>query len=415
MELAEKDTGLAPEDLEALQEAFDYFSRQTNQLKQAYRELKEKAEQIDLELEEANRELQRKVQQLDEAYNFQSSILQSIPTAVVVTDLEGRINTLNSAAESMWGVPAGWAEGRHFREVMEPHHGLLEGVLSGRYHQEAVRRELEEDRRRIISSVACLVEDSSGRPIGAIQLDNDITRVQRLEAELRHKEKLADLGKMAAGLAHEIRKPLNGIKGFASLLERRLEEGETEQNYVGHIVGAADRLNGMLGRLLDFARPDELNSAACDLRAEAEKVVEFVRAEGAVSGADLRVRVPDAARHVRADADKLKQVLLNLVKNGLEAAEEGSPVTVAVEAERHEEQDAVRVRVKDNGRGIEAEMLQKVREPFYSDKQGGTGLGLAIVHRILQLHGSQLQVESRPGEGTQMAFLLPADGEEKAG
>ena len=224
--LAEKQLEVGPEELRALEEAFAYFSSQTAQLKTAYIGLKEKAQQINLELEAANRELERKVQQLDEAYNLQRSILQSIPTAVVVTDLDGAVITFNPAAERMWGVPAERAVGAHFRDVMQPHHQLLAGVLAGRYRQESLRRELAGQEPRIISSAACLVEDSAGRPIGAIQLDNDITRLHRLEVELCQQEKLADLGRMAAGLAHEIRKPLNGIKGFASLLERRLQAGE---------------------------------------------------------------------------------------------------------------------------------------------------------------------------------------------
>jgi PAS domain S-box-containing protein len=413
VELAEKQLEVGPEELRALEEAFAYFSDQTAQLKTAYMGLKEKAEQINLELDAANRELERKVQQLDEAYNLQRSILQSIPTAVVVTDLAGAIITLNPAAEKMWGLPAERAVGAHFRSVMQPHHELLAGVLAGRYRQESVRRELGGQEPRIISSTACLVEDSGGRPTGAIQLDNDITRLHRLEVELCQQEKLADLGRMAAGLAHEIRKPLNGIKGFASLLERRLPSGESEQRYVGSIMGAADRLNSMLGRLLDFARPEELHCVPCDLRAEAEEVAEFVRAEDS-PGAAIAVDVPEAARSVLADRDKVKQVLLNLVKNGVEALEGPGRVTVSAEPVARDGRKLVRVLVADTGRGIPPEELSRVLQPFYSNKAGGTGLGLPIVQRILQLHGSELNIESHPGRGTTMSFLLPAGGTEES-
>jgi len=411
-ELVEQQLDVGPEQLRALEEAFACFTSQTTQLKAAYLALKEKAEQIDLELEAANRELERKVRQLDEVSNLQRSILHSIPTAVVVTDLEGVINTFNPAAERMWGVPAEEAVGVHFRQVMDPHHRLLAGVLAGRYRQEALRRELAGSEPRIISSTACLVEDSAGRPIGALQLDNDITRLRRLEAELCQREKLADLGQMAAGLAHEIRKPLNGIKGFASLLGRRLQEGETEQRYVGSIMGAADRLDSMLGRLLDFARPDDVRCATCDLRAEAEEVAAFVRAEER-SGARIAVQVPEQARAVRADRDKLKQVLLNLLKNGVEALEGPGSVTVRAEPQCRGAERLVRVSVLDTGRGIAPEDRARILEPFYSNKEGGTGLGLPIVHRILQLHGSQLDIESRPGAGTTMSFLLPAGNMEE--
>jgi PAS domain S-box-containing protein len=404
-ELVETQPEVGPEDLRALKQAFAYFSRQSAQFRAAYTALKEKADQIDLELE-------RKVQQLDEALNLQRSILHSIPTAVVVTDLEGAINTFNPAAERLWGVPAERALGAHFRQMMEPHHLLLAGVLAGRYRQEALRRELDGPQPRIISSTACLVDDSAGRPIGALQLDNDVTKVHRLESALCQQEKLAGLGKMAAGLAHEIRKPLNGIKGFASLLERRLPSGEAEQRYVGSIMGAADRLNSMLGRLLDFARPDELHCRPCDLRAEAQEVADFVRAEG-LPGAEVLVAVPEDARRVLADRDKIKQVLLNLVKNGVEALDGPGTVTVGAQAVRRGPERCVQVRVADTGRGIAPEDLGRVLEPFFSAKEGGTGLGLPIVQRILQLHGCELNIESRPAGGTVMSFLLPAAATEE--
>lgn len=408
MEVAQQQAEVSPEELQALEDAFVQFSRQTAQLKEAYLRLQQKAERVNVELESANNALEQKVRELDEIGNFQRSILESIPTAVVVTDLEGTINVFNPAAEAMWATSRQEALGKDFRHVMGPHGDLLAGVLAGRYRQETLRRELGERGGRIISSTACLVEDSSARPIGAVQLDRDITRLCELQEELSQKEKLADLGRMAAGLAHEIRKPLNGIKGFASLLERRMDADEPHRRYVGWVMEAADRLNRMLERLLDFARPDELNLQACDLRAEAEQVAEFVRAETSDASAVIEVRVLDGARMVLADPDKIKQVLLNLVKNGVEALEGEGRLCIAAEVEGGGGERMVRVSVADTGRGIAPEKLGKVLEPFYSEKGGGTGLGLAIVNRLLQLHGTELDIESQPGVGTTVTFRLPA-------
>ena len=169
----------------------------------------------------------------------------------------------------------------------------------------------------------------------------------------------------------------------------------------------------MLGRLLDFTRPDELHCTACDLRAEAEEVADFVRAEDA-PGAAVVVDVPGAARSVQADRDKLKQVLLNLVKNGVEALQGPGTVTVRAEPVVQDGERLVRVCVADTGRGIPPEEIGRVLEPFYSNKAGGTGLGLPIVQRILQLHGSKLNIESCPGSGTSMSFLLRAGGTEES-
>jgi PAS domain S-box-containing protein len=405
MEVADVQLDASPEQVQALRDAFAHFCEQTAHLQAAYDDLKRKAERVSVKLEAANREMERKVRELDEANNFMGGILASIPTAVVVTDLTGGIRALNTAAEVMWGASAREASGRHFLEVMGSGGEPLAAALAGRPGPETVRRSLEDGAETVISTNACLVRDSSGRPIGAVQVDRDITRLCALEARVRHQEKLADLGKMAAALAHEIRKPLNGIKGFASILGRRIESDEAQTRCVTNISAAADRLNAMLGRLLDFARPDAPRLTACDLRAEAGQVADFVRAEDPDRPADVAVEVPDEARIVRADRDRIKQVLLNLVKNGVEALDGPGRVTVRAHAAAD---GRVRVAVEDTGRGIAPEKLSRIFEPFYTDKAGGTGLGLAIVSRILELHGTQLDVDSRPGQGTRMSFTLEA-------
>jgi len=406
--IAEQQVDIAPEELQALQAAFAQFSRRTEELRSAYANLQREAERVNVQLEEANRALEQKVRELDELYHFQRSILESIPTAVVVTDLEGSIRAFNPAAEGMWGRSRDEALGMDFRDVMGAHSDLLAGTLAGHYRRETLRRDLGRGESRIISSTACLVEDSSGRAIGAVQLDRDITRLCQLESELSQQEKLAELGTMAAGLAHEIRKPLNGIKGFASLLARRTQADDAQRRYSGCVVEAADRLDRMLHRLLDFARPDALDLRPLDLRLAAEQVAEFVRAEAAGEPVPLEVAIPDEARMVLADADKVKQVLLNLVKNGLEALQGEGRLRIEARLERGPAERAVCASVIDTGRGMEADELDKVLEPFYSRKEGGTGLGLAIVNRLLQLHGTRLDIQSRPGAGTTVSFRLPA-------
>ncbi len=415
VKLAEEQIHAPPQGLHALEEAFAHFSRQTAQLREAYRKLEQRAEQVNLELEAANCELARKVQELDEAYNFQHSILESIPIAVVVTDLDGNVRALNAAAEDMWAVRRQEALGRHFQTVMESRHTLLAGVLAGSRRLECQRRQLGGPEAKIISSTACLVANSAGQSIGAVQLDRDITALSALQQELYEQGKLADLGKMAAGLAHEIRKPLNGIKGFASILQRKSDDDAKRQHYIANIMGAADRLNGLLGRLLDFARPEGLHLTTCDLRAVAEQIAEFVRVETRSDSARIHVEIPEKARWVSADPDKIKQVLLNLIQNGVEALQGPGTVRVAASVRQQGGQKRVRVQVRDTGKGISSEQAGMILEPFYTSKENGTGLGLPIVHRILQLHCTQLDIDSKPGRGTTMSFLLPlAAGAEEA-
>lgn len=391
--------------MSALEDAFEAFSEHTVSLQRTYRRLKEEAARVNQRLDRTNQRLQAKVRELDELANFQRSILSSVPVAVLVTDLKGYIRTFNPAAEQLWDVCADEAIGRSYREVLGPHCRLLERVLCGPSRREDTRRVVE-DENRIISSTASLVEDSKGRPIGAVQLDQDITRVTRLEEGMCRQQKLADLGKMAAGFAHEVKKPLNGIKGFASILRRRFPEDEEGCIYADRIMEAAERLNRMLGRVTGFARPGGLDKRTCDLKEQADSVADFIRFEDPHRELNIQILVPEGARFVLADADKLQQILLNLMKNAAEATDGAGEVVVQASREHQLGGTCVCIRVADDGPGIPKDILSQITEPFVTKKEGGAGLGLAVVDRLLKLHGSKLSAESEAGVGTIMEFAL---------
>jgi signal transduction histidine kinase len=254
-----------------------------------------------------------------------------------------------------------------------------------------------------------LVRNSRGNVIGAIQLDRDVSQVHRLKNQLAHSESLADLGRSTAGMAHEIRKPLNGIKGFASLLQR-VTKGEPADKYSSRIMEAAGRLDSMLENLLNFARPEDLDERAVDLRVLGERVAEFVDVEEIEDAPEvvISVDVSDQARFVLGDPRKLEQVLLNLVKNGVEAMESDGEVKITASRLQHKGDKIVEIGVHDTGKGIPAEKQEEILEPFTTNKDGGTGLGLAIVQKILRLHGTKINIDSQPGQGTTMKFYLPA-------
>ena len=397
------------EKVEALEEIFQAFSRHTVSLQRTYRRLKEQAANLNLELEQTNARLEGKIRELDKVNNFQRSILSSVPVAVVVTDLDGVIRSFNPAAEQIWNKDADDAVGESYRRVLGRHGWLLRSVLAGRTRHESLRRDVEGE-NRVISSTACLVEDSEGRPIGAVQLDRDVTRLTRMEERLGRQQKLANLGKMAAGLAHEVRKPLNGIKGFASLLRRRFSEDEEGRKYAEHIMDAADRLSRLLARVMGLARPEALDRCRCDLKSQAEQVAEFIRCEDPDRDVHIEIDVPEAARFVMADEDKLKQILLNLMKNAVEASTGSAEVSLTTAEETLDGQRCVHVKIADNGCGMSEETVARMTEPFVSEKDGGAGLGLTVVQRLLRLHDSTLSVSSEPRMGTTMEFTLkPAD------
>ncbi len=228
-----------------------------------------------------------------------------------------------------------------------------------------------------------------------------LRRDERQRRELGRREELARLGEMSAVLAHEIRNPLAGIKGFAQLVASA-ERIEPARLYAEKIVSQSLRMEALVNDLLAFARDDREERQPVDLAALVNDCVDLIRSEAAPA----RVAV-EHRRHpplkVRVGADRLMQLLLNLMKNGVQAMPDGG--VLRVDLERAEA--TARIRVVDSGIGIPAADLPHIFEPFWTSKAQGTGLGLALCRRVTEEHGGRLQVESAPGAGTTVTVVLP--------
>jgi signal transduction histidine kinase len=241
----------------------------------------------------------------------------------------------------------------------------------------------------------------------------------KLYERIRERDRLAALGEMAAGLAHEIRNPLGAIKGAAQCLDPKRLPGE-EGEFLEVIVEEVNRLNGVVSAFLDYARPLKQSFGATDLNEVVTRTVRLIQNE-IPKGIELKVEQEEALPKVEADAEQLKQVLINLVQNAMQAlADTGGSITVkTVRPDRFTEFRAtgdsfVEVHVTDTGPGIPPDQQQHIFVPFYTTKQKGTGLGLAICQRIVKNHGGTLSVQSKVGEGATFIIRLPAPPSEPA-
>ena len=239
-------------------------------------------------------------------------------------------------------------------------------------------------------------------------IGRDTTDEDALAARVLQSEKLAAVGTLAAGLAHEIRNPLNGAKLHVTFLERGLVRGGADPDMLDALRTVRDeiaRLSGLVTDFLDFARPRESHRAATSLRALCERAAQLVRPEAAAESVRIDVDLPRSDLVVTLDAGKMEQVLLNLVRNAIEATAPagGGLVTIRV---RREAKQAI-LEVEDNGTGL-PEPTAPIFDPFFSTKPRGTGLGLSIVHRIVSDHGGTIRFESRPGH-TVFRVALPIE------
>jgi two-component system sensor histidine kinase PilS (NtrC family) len=247
------------------------------------------------------------------------------------------------------------------------------------------------------------LRDVKNQVIGRVVNFQDLTELRRLEAQSRRSERLAMIGQLAAGIAHEIRNPLASISGSVELLRQGPSPSDDDRTLMAIVHREIQRLNVLIGDLLDYANPRPPQPVDFDLGVMVEETLQVARGEQAFATVHMALAV-DRPLPLHADPAKLRQVLWNLLRNAADAAALGGG-HVHVDARR--EVDATTIVVSDDGPGIPADQLTRIFDPFFTTKSKGTGLGLATCHAIIAEHGGHIDVASEPGKGTAMTISLP--------
>ena len=256
-----------------------------------------------------------------------------------------------------------------------------------------------------MSLSAAPLKDDKGRELGAVLIIRNLREIEELKEKVRRSERLAAVGRLAAGMAHEIRNPLSYIRGFAQFFLNRFREQKTEQEYASIMIREVDRLNRVITELLDFARPREPRREVCSLENIIDYTLKILSPELAGKKVRVEQNYEKGLPPVAADHEQLSQAFLNLLLNALDAVEEDGEIIIGLQ--RRPDRSALDITIADNGRGIPPENIGKVFEPFFSTKRKGTGLGLAIAYRIVENHGGEITVNNRQGGGTIFSITLP--------
>ncbi|MCK6445921.1 MAG: ATP-binding protein [Planctomycetes bacterium] len=380
---------LSASDLEA---AMRSFAEVSAGLIESYQAIEKRAQRVE-------NELARKVAELDELSHHLEAILEALPSGVIVRDGDGRIARINRAACALVGVdgPERLAE---LDVAAARRLAAIEAAGDG--------RELETSNGdvRVVACKRSPIE-SHGAAIGTVAIVDDRTEFARLTSKLHAQEKLAALGNVASGIAHELRNPMHAIQGFASLLQQRLPQGSRERELAANVVEGVRRADQVLGSMLTLARSDALRRD----RVEAEELVPDAIREAtlALEGVE-RWRIttsiePKPVPSFDGDYVKLRQALRNLIANAIQAQPSGGSVDVAVRVGR----DDVTFRVTDAGPGVPPEHRARVLEPFFTSRAEGTGLGLALVNTIAVLHGGRVELSPKkaPLGGADFCITIP--------
>ncbi len=354
--------------------------------------------------------------------NFEA-VLAGLPDAVIAVDTELRIVFWNGAAEVLTERSARRAEGRLLKELFPGDASVVrrlgETLATGESRSEAAALIERADRREVpVSLVTAALFGKDGTVGGAVAVLRDLSRIRQLEAEVRRGETLAAAGRMAVGLAHEIRNPLGAIRGAVQLLARELRGEARLTEYTTVLTSEVDRVNRIIEMLLNLARPAPVRPVPLNLHQLLERVA-LLSEEGARARRVSLVRRYDPSLPpILGDEDRLVQVFHNLVRNAMDAMAAGGMLTLATKVSRNPlfgrmdvggggPRTMVEVQVIDEGAGIPAAARARIFDPFFTTKDHGLGLGLAICHQILEQHRGAIDVESAEGRGTTVTCFLP--------
>ena len=350
-----------------------------------------------MRLRETGAELRQQRADLATLRALNSNIMRSITGGLISTDLHGRVYFANPAAEQILRRPV--APGGDI-------HDLLGQQLS---NTTGVRQEVtlpEEDGDRLVGLKMDALQEE-GRPIGYIYSFQDLTVLRRQELEQRARERMQALGRMAAGLAHEIRNPLASLSGAVQLLARFAPLDEEQRQLAGIMLREAERLNRIVQEFLQYAREPEIRRKRLDLRQPIEEVMKLAAHRPGAPAIQMEAELGPRPIWVEADEDRLRQVFWNLCDNAIKALAAAPAGQGRLTVQAQPSAAGVRLEFRDNGCGLRPEQMERIFEPFHSEFAGGTGLGLATAYVMIEAHGGKIWAEAAPGGGASLVLQLP--------
>jgi polar amino acid transport system substrate-binding protein len=376
--------------------------------------LKQEVRKRTQELADANRMLQEQNERINKEHGFKIQILESVFQGVMTVRRDGMVSFCNTHSWRQLKTEKDMeVVGANIRDLpldrfidMEKLRLVLENGETF-FNQEKTMRTNGED--KVISYSLFPLRAGSDAINGAIISFRDVTGERRLQETLRQKDKMQALGQLVAAIAHEIRNPLMAVKTFVKLLPSRLEDRSFQKEMLEYVPQELDRLNRLATDLLDYARPRKANKEMIPVKLFLLEVLSLFHNECLEKGIEIKV---EAGENVLAYADRqqFKQIIINLMLNAIQAVESRGKISLkASEAEMK-----TVIEVSDSGKGIPAQLLDKVMDPFFSLKKDGTGLGLSICYQLVKEHGGEISIDSQENEGTRVTVILPREKKDDA-
>jgi PAS domain S-box-containing protein len=361
------------------------------------------------------RELETQICEISALKRYQENILQSMMNGVIAIDLEGRITTINQAAFNILDGDEQSLLHTHLAMLPQPWdvlgRVLMETLETGRGTRNRELRIQKGDRSLWILLTTTPLVDAEERRLGALGVFQDVTDLRDLQERMIQAERLAALGRLSAGLAHEIKNPLSAIKTFVQLIPQKFDRPSFRDKLNTTVPRELERINRLVDNLLQLTRKPRLTLSSLEINEILAQTTELYQGEMDRRNVMLQMTFGPEMPRIQGDAELLHRVFSNIILNAIQAMPGGGEFTVSTSPPSAEGRDGcLQAIFQDTGVGMDPETVGRLFDPFFTTKEKGTGLGMANSKRIVEEHGGAIEVQSTPGKGTRVVVSLPVEG-----
>ena len=351
---------------------------------------------------------------LNEMKDYTAKLLETMDNAVISVDNKGNIKTFNRKSEEIFGKKREEVLNKDCQEVLNLNINEKSLFKKCLLEKKNIAREIILDekglKKKILDINTSFLTDESGEITGVVAVIRDVTEIKDLNEEVARHKRLAALGKLSAGIAHEIRNPLSSIRGLAQFVYNSFSRTDERKEDLKTIIQEVDRLNKLVVQVLDFAKLKKPNLTKFSLNDLIRNIAELFKLEIKNKQIKFNLELSPDISQIQADEDQVRQILMNVIINAIQAIPKKGEIKIKTEKALLRGESAIKLIIKDSGVGIPEKDFNQIFDPFFSTKEKGSGLGLSIVYKLTEAHQGEIKVESKEGEGTKFVIFLPQKG-----
>ena len=343
--------------------------------------------------------------------DYTTKLLETIDSGVISVDERNTIKTFNKKSEEIFQLKRSEVIGKDAENVLPLKVDNQSIYWLGLQERKKVEQEIEifigTNSKKTLEVNTSLLSERKDYDGGMVILVRDISRLKTLSEEINRNKRLASLGKLSSGIAHEIRNPLSAISGLAQFLHQSLDESDERKTDLSIILKEVDRLNQLINQILDFSRPKKLEFSKFSLHKMLEELIHLLQLEKNKKVISFRLYAKHKNIFIDADRNQLKQALMNIILNSIQSIDKKGQISISLDSMLSKNKEMTQITIIDNGSGIDSADLPHIFDPFFTKRDNGYGLGLSIAYNLIEMHQGAIKVESEKGKWTKVKIILP--------